>query len=364
MTKKHLFTLIQIFAGLTIVATLARYISVDYWWARIFDFPHLQLTGLCAVAIALYFVKFDYRWYKDYIMIGILLVCFILQIRKVYNYTPLSSYEIEESTVNNTSKQFKLYTVNVLQKNKETKLLINEIKAEDPDILVLLEINSAWMKNIRDIVTKKYKYKVEVPQDNTYGMLVYSKLELIDPKVKYLVDSEIPSVHSKMRFRNGELFQLHVIHPTPPMPQHNDMSTDRDKEMMIMANEIMNAKLPVIVTGDFNDVAWSRTTSLFQNVSGLLDVRVGRGFYNTFNADNILMRWPLDHVFASEHFRVVKVGLGEDINSDHFPFKVILSYEPESASEQKKRKPTKDELERMKKQMDGDATMPIISDIN
>jgi hypothetical protein len=76
--------------------------------------------------------------------------------------------------------------------------------------------------------------------------------------------------------------------------------------------------------GDLNDVAWSRTTRLFQRISGLLDPRVGRHFVNTFHADYPLLRWSLDHVFHSTDFALVQMQRLPHIGSDHFPVYVVL----------------------------------------
>ena len=75
------------------------------------------------------------------------------------------------------------------------------------------------------------------------------------------------------------------------------------------------------------------------------------------------MRWPLDHMFVSEHFRVIEIGLGNDINSDHFPFYASLSFEPEKAAEQKMPPPTKDELSRMQEQIKGKPGFEMIDEI-
>jgi endonuclease/exonuclease/phosphatase (EEP) superfamily protein YafD len=81
---------------------------------------------------------------------------------------------------------------------------------------------------------------------------------------------------------------------------------------------------PCIVLGDLNDVAWSRTTELFLKTSKLLDPRRGRGFYNTFHAHYLFLRWPLDHFFVSSQFRLVAMRVEPAVGSDHFPISLSV----------------------------------------
>jgi hypothetical protein len=129
---------------------------------------------------------------------------------------------------------------------------------------------------------------------------------------------------------------------------------DRDAEMMKIARLSRTSNHAVIVLGDFNDVAWSETTSLFQKVSGLLDLRKGRGLFNTYNAKSWIMRWPLDHIFTSPEFRVFEVERGSKVQSDHFPFFTKLSFEPERAEEQQPPPPSPEQLQRAFDQIDNE----------
>lgn len=121
--------------------------------------------------------------------------------------------------------------------------------------------------------------------------------------------------------------QAHFIHPAPPSPTEEDSSRPRDSELIMVAKALKNPTRPTIVAGDLNDVAWSRSTRLFMQISGLLDPRKGRGFYNTFHASYFFMRWPLDHLFHSEGFKVKRIKRLAKYGSDHFALLTELTFE-------------------------------------
>lgn len=337
---------LQIVGGLAVTLTLAPFIAADYWWIRIFDFPHVQLTVFTFFALLIYFIRFDIRAKKDYAFMIILVSCFVFQMGKIYPYTSLAKVEVLKSSKDDEQNSISILTINVLETNKQYQNVLNEIQKFDPEIIVLLEIDELWKNQIAPKIDAKFRYRVEEPLSNTYGILLYSKYKLINQQVKYLVDAEIPSVHAIVQLPSGQKIMLHAIHPTPPTPQHNPTSTDRDGEMQLIAKLAKEEVLPVIVAGDFNDVAWSRTTSLFQNVSGLLDPRKGRGFFSSYHADYMIMRWPLDHLFVSEQFRLTDISVGCNIGSDHFPYYTKLSFEPKTASFQKRDDPSKNEIKK------------------
>ncbi|HEX5726230.1 MAG TPA: endonuclease/exonuclease/phosphatase family protein, partial [Longimicrobiaceae bacterium] len=180
------------------------------------------------------------------------------------------------------------------------------------------------------VLERERPHTVLRPQDNTYGMVLFSRLELVEPRVEFLVEDDVPSFHLRVRLPFGREVELHCLHPRPPAPGENPRSTERDAELLVVGKAVKEARLPVIVAGDLNDVAWSHTTRLFQKVSGLLDPRIGRGFFNTFHARIPLVRWPLDHLFHSRHFRLLALERGRAYGSDHFPVYVALSYESDA----------------------------------
>lgn len=96
-------------------------------------------------------------------------------------------------------------------------------------------------------------------------------------------------------------------------------SRERDAELVLIAKQVRDhPEQSWIVTGDFNDVAWSHTTRLFTRLSGLNDPRVGRQLLTTYHAEYPLLRYPIDHVFVSDGFTLHQLERIHLPGSDHF----------------------------------------------
>jgi len=134
-----------------------------------------------------------------------------------------------------------------------------------------------------------------------------------------MIKKDIPSIHCELILHNTTRIRCHFLHPEPPSPTESEVATPRDRELLLVAKKVTPKQAPTIVTGDLNDVAWSPTTRAFHRESGLLDPRIGRGFFNTFHVQHVLARWPLDHIFHSNHFRLIELKRLPSIDSDHFP---------------------------------------------
>jgi endonuclease/exonuclease/phosphatase (EEP) superfamily protein YafD len=280
----------------------------------------------------------------NYTFIAALLVNIVYLVTLIFPFTSFGKKQILATYKDIPGQSISIMIANVFQDNPNKKGCINEIHKADPDVVILLETNKLWEQQTLEL-EGQYPYHIRVPLENTYGLLLYSKLELVNGQVKYLVEEDIPSIHTQITLPNGKPVQLYAVHPTPPVPGENVRSTERDKELLLVADLAKACTIPVIVAGDLNDVAWSHTTELFLKMSGLLDPRRGRGFYNSFNAHYPFLRFPLDHAFTSKHFKLKQLKRLNNSGSDHFPIFLSLQYEEEAVKQQHSMKPDAEEVE-------------------
>ena len=327
--------IVLVYSIVMILPTLASLTRLDQWWIRGFDFPRLQICALIILGIIASVVFYTTYSALEIIVFISLCLSLVYQFNKIYPYTFLARKQVIRCREDNPADTISLLVSNVLTPNKRSDKLLKLVKEKEPDILLTLETDERWEKEL-SVLEETYQYTVKIPQDNLYGMHLYSKLRLENTEVKYLVQEDIPSIHSNVIMKNGKKLKIHCLHPMPPSPTESDTSTNRDAELLMVGRHIKENDKGILVLGDLNDVAWSRTTRLFQKMSGLLDPRIGRGFFNTFHAEHPLLRWPLDHVFHSKDFSLIEITREWSIGSDHFPIYIKLCYKPELENKQEK----------------------------
>lgn len=293
---------------------------------RVFSFARQQIIVIAALALVLALIW--EQWWPAVILAAVL----GWQIFYIWSFFPtgrVQSLDSPPEACANQEAVLRLLTANVKQSNRDYARFIALVMAEKPDILVLLETDAHWLAGLAPL-HGLYPHRETRPLDTGYGMALFSDRPLGDVIWRELLVTGVPSLKVTVALQ-GEPIRLYILHPEPPVIYHD--TKGRDAEIGLVGIEVADDPLPVIVTGDLNDVAWSHTTRRFQRLSGLLDPRVGRGFYNTFHADWHMLRWPLDHLFHDARFRLCEMRRLPHFGSDHFAMLFGLSLAARAGAE-------------------------------
>lgn len=308
-----------------IISTLVPFIRHDFWVFRVFEYPRLQKLVLNVLVIIAIAVFVQPQKTVEYIVFAALIANVSYLLYLILPFTFFGKKQIIASRTASNENNLKVFIANVYQENRKAPEYHKLIQKCNPDLILMVETDEWWQEQM-DALENRYPFQLKIPLSNTYGMLLYSRFELKDGEIKFLVKPDIPSIETLVKLPSGKFVKLFCLHPEPPVPQENPRSTERDMEILMVAKKAKDCGYPVIVMGDLNDVAWSYTTELFGKVSGLLDPRRGRGFFNSFNAKYFFLRFPLDHIFCSPNFALTSINRLPSCGSDHFPMCVDLLY--------------------------------------
>lgn len=303
-------------AIMLILCTLIPFVPSQHWTVRVFDFTKVQVVIIQAIVFTAAFFLLTIN--RDfYILQGLLFVCMVYEASVLYKYTPL--YKTEKVVKGSTSSaSMTMISANVYQMNTEFDRFIKLVEREKPDLVLTMESNQAW-EDAMTVFEKDYPYQEKVPLENTYGIHLYSKIKFKSCKTHYFVADDIPSIECILKTEDNFEFRLFGVHPPPPTPTEEPNSKERDGELLSVAKEIRKKEMPTVVVGDFNNVAWARSSILFRKTSGLIDPRIGRGIISTFHAKYWILRFPIDQLYHSPDVIVEDIKALENFNSDHLP---------------------------------------------
>ncbi|HVG46766.1 MAG TPA: endonuclease/exonuclease/phosphatase family protein [Rubellimicrobium sp.] len=313
-------------AALLAGVTLLPLSGTHHWWVRMWDFPRVQIAiGQAVVAVlAAIFLSGGLRW----LVLVPTLAGMGLQLWRIRPFTPLSRREMRFATPRGDGHEVTLLASNVLMENERHDLVRDLIRSVDPDVVLLMETDRAWLEGVRPALAS-YPHVLSLPKEDYYGMVFATRLEVVDAQIVYLTADETPTVFAELRTPGGRVFHFVGLHPQPPVP---GVDTDeRDAQVLYSARFARRSDVPLVTMGDFNDAAWSDSSRLFKHYGRYLDPRRGRGLYASFHAKNPLIRCAIDQLFLTEDLAVVDFRLGPNVGSDHFPVIACIRVDPEEA---------------------------------
>lgn len=320
-----------------IIASILPIIPNQHWVFRICEFARLQI--LVAQILMLIVGILIYHHLPTYVvMTQCLLVIFIINHAVLLTpYMPVRNIFKKAKTRNNPNS-ISILSFNVYQYNKEYQKFIDLVNEVKPDIFLTMESNSDW-EQAMSVLDAEYPYRKKVALENTYGIHFYSKIKVDDCKVNYFMADDLPSIEAILTTDTNEKLTFFGTHPPPPSPTEEDTSKERDGEIIKIGEKVKQYNNSVLVVGDFNNVAWSKSSKLFKKISGLIDPRIGRGFFSTYHAKYRLLRFPIDLLFHSNSISIEEFKTLKNIGSDHLPLYCRFFIDPKRDKKEKNEEP-------------------------
>ena len=317
-----------VLSTILILASLLPLSNNTHWVFRAAEFGKVQLLVMQVVLLFLGLVIFENKDYLFWTFTALNVLFVIHHLINLFEFTPL--YKVhQKKQCELSSQKISILSANVFQENTQYIRFVTLIKKYNPDIFITMESNQAWGKALY-VFENDYPYQIKVPLENTYGMHLYSKLKIERSFVHYFVADDLPSIEAKIITKDKYSFTLFAIHPPPPSPTEEHNSKERDGELLSVAKKVRANADSSLVVGDFNNVAWSRSSKLFRKTSQMIDGRIGKGLISTFHAEYWILRYPIDLMFHTADIFVTALKRLEYFGSDHFPLLVEFFINTES----------------------------------
>ena len=214
---------------------------------------------------------------------------------------------------------YRILFANVNKSNRRHRAVRELIAEADADFVLLLEVNQKWLDDL-NLEELNYPYSIVFPQDNYFGLALYSRLPLYDTEILELGK---PSILARFELPKGQLTLLgvHTI-----APRNAKFAQHRDMQMQAMADFISAQDGALLLVGDINMTSWSPSFWIFTRQSGLRDSSLGFGIQPTWPTDNWALQVPIDHALVSPQIIVHHREVGPHIGSDHYPLIMEFSF--------------------------------------
>jgi len=231
-----------------------------------------------------------------------------LMVVNLFVIAPYLSFSLVEAAATG----FKVVSMNVWAHNRQTGEVLDFLRREDADIIVLQETTPHW---VRALETLKDVYPHRIGQIDCKEMrlcevMVLSKKPWSEARA-FLVD-DTGAALVWVRFPDTGM-TIATTHLNRPFWAHG---VKQQEQIEALAKYVRQLEGPLVLAGDFNTTPWSSAYARLLKAAGIR--RAGRGQNVTWPS----WLWPfsgipIDHVFTKGIAGSIDVRTGPGAGSDH-----------------------------------------------
>lgn len=294
------------------IATIVSLFSRFFFFADICAQFRIQYFIISFIALIIFFFR---KKRTDRILIYGAFITFIINI-----FFIIQCISFPDRT---NTYDISIGSINLLTSNKNYKKVRTEILKNEPDILIIEEIDDKWSEELYDIKLN-YSFSYEVSREDNFGIAIYSKIPITGLKRLQAGLYDVPVLSAECEL-DGYKFEVIAAHTTPPTSGESFKNTSKMFENL--SDYIKNSEHKIIISGDFNTTPFSYNYRHFVKEAKLKTA--GSIFKPTWPSNNLLLLLgiPIDHIFVPNSFKIKDFKRGKNTGSDHFPIYAKISFE-------------------------------------
>ncbi|MGD1698850.1 endonuclease/exonuclease/phosphatase family protein [Dapis sp. BLCC M229] len=308
--EKLIYLIFVITIVLVTLCSLASYLGKFHYLLELTCHLKIQYTFLSLLGI-LFFL-----WVSNSLWLLISLFCLTINLLEVIPF-----YISPDIIKYPSDRKIRFLQANVFYKNQQYERLISQVKEENSDLAIFIEVTDAWAEKL-ELLQKDYSYwmihqepQIAFDKNVNLGIAVYSKIPLKNTSIQDLGGGR-KTVSTQIEIQ-GKTLSILATHPSWGIGKYG--FNLRNKQLSEIANHITHQKSSIVVIGDLNITMWSPYYKELISNSGLYNARKGFGMIPTWPSFLPLLSIPIDHCLVSQDIRVVRTKSGKNIGSDHLP---------------------------------------------
>ena len=199
---------------------------------------------------------------------------------------------------------------NILMYNTNYSATIKSALSTNADLISFQEINQKWASELEANLKEKYPYYKLLPQEDLYGIGIFSKYPLSNINVLHF--GKVPQIAANLK---SSILNFHffTIHTRSPETYENHIV--RNNQINEVEKYLDSIPSPKFTIGDYNCVPWDVSIINFKKQSQLQDSR--KSLCATFPTFFPPAMIPLDYIFYSKDVQCVEFKTVDNGDSDH-----------------------------------------------